>query len=80
MGQLLRIIIILLGLWLVLTIVKRALSSRQPPSTDKPVVTKMVACAYCGVHVPESEAIHAGNRHYCSTEHQKKVHLNGDPD
>ncbi len=71
MGQLLRIIIILIGLWLVLTIVKRALASRQKPPTDKPSVAHMVVCAHCGVHVPESESVQGGNKHYCSEEHRK---------
>lgn len=71
MGQLLRIIIILIGLWLVLTIVKRALAARQKPPADKPSVAHMVVCAHCGVHVPESEAIRNGNQRYCSEEHRK---------
>ncbi|BAV33229.1 hypothetical protein SCL_0911 [Sulfuricaulis limicola] len=74
MGQLLRLIIILIGLWLVLTIIKRALASLQKPAPDKPAVTKMVACAHCGMHIPESEAVRDGNRHYCSEEHRRKMH------
>jgi uncharacterized protein len=74
MGQLLRIIIILIGLWLVLTIIKRALTSLRKPPSDKPAVAKMVACAHCGVHIPESEALRDGNRHYCSEEHRRKTH------
>jgi uncharacterized protein len=74
MGQLLRIIIILIGLWLVLTIIKRALASRRKPQPDKPAVAKMVACAHCGVHIPESEAVCDGDRHYCSEEHRRKTH------
>jgi uncharacterized protein len=30
----------------------------------------MLRCARCGVHVPASEAIDAGDRHYCSAEHR----------
>ena len=71
MGQLLRIIIILIGLWLVLTIVKRALASRQKPPADKPSVAHMVVCTHCGVHVPDSEAIRDDNMIYCSEEHRK---------
>ncbi|MBI5782369.1 MAG: hypothetical protein HZA69_01350 [Gammaproteobacteria bacterium] len=73
MGQLLRITIILIGLWLVLTIVKRALASRRTPPTDKPVVARMVACAHCGVHIPESEAVRDGDKYYCCEEHQKRA-------
>ena len=71
MGQLLRIIIILIGLWLILTIIKRALASRRNKPPHAPILAKMVPCDHCGVHVPESEAIQDGNKLYCSEEHRK---------
>jgi uncharacterized protein len=71
MGQLLRIIIILIGLWLVLQIIKRARTARQNPSPDAPPIAKMVSCNHCGVHVPESEAITDGDKRYCCEEHRK---------
>lgn len=74
MGQFLRLIIILIGLWLVLTIIKRALASRRKPPPDKPAVAKMVACAHCGVHIPESEAIRDGDRYFCSEKHRSITH------
>lgn len=73
MGQFLRLVIILIGLWLVLTLIKRALASHRKSSSDKPAVAKMVACAHCGVHIPESEAVHDGDSHYCSEEHRRKT-------
>jgi uncharacterized protein len=73
MGQFLRLVIILIGLWLVLTLIKRALASRRKSPSDKPAVAKMVACAHCGVHIPESEAVHDGDSHYCSEEHRRKT-------
>jgi uncharacterized protein YneF (UPF0154 family) len=53
MGQFLRLVIILIGLWLVLQIIKRALAARQKPPIGKPAVAHMIVCAHCGVHVPE---------------------------
>jgi uncharacterized protein len=73
MGQLLRIIIILIGVWLVLAIIKRALASRRKSRADQASIPKMVACEHCGTHVPESEAIRDDGRHYCSEEHQKQA-------
>lgn len=73
MGQFLRLVIILIGLWLVLTLVKRALASRRKSPSDKPAVAKMVACARCGVHIPESEAVRDGNKYYCSEEHRRNT-------
>lgn len=71
MGQLLRIIIILVGLWLVLQVIKRAGTTRKNPSPGPPPIAKMVSCDRCGVHVPESEAIWDDNKHYCCEEHRK---------
>jgi uncharacterized protein len=74
MGQFLRLVIILIGLWLVLAIIKRALASLRKPPPDKPAVAKMVACAHCGVHLPESEAIRDGDKYFCSEEHRRITH------
>ena len=70
MGQLLRIIIILIGLWLVLQIIKRARIARQDRAPGPPPVTKMISCDHCGVHVPESEAIRNDEKLYCCEEHR----------
>ncbi|MFP4160722.1 MAG: PP0621 family protein [Ectothiorhodospira sp.] len=32
---------------------------------------RMVRCDYCGLHVPEEEAVHDGNRAYCSADHHR---------
>lgn len=72
MGQLIRIIIILLALWLVVHYVRRALVRRRrsaDPSPDRPV--RMLTCAVCGTHFPESEARHAAGKAYCSEEHRR---------
>jgi uncharacterized protein len=70
MGQLLRLLIILVGLWLVLRIIKQALTSRsKTPSRRKPAITNMVECAHCGLHLPESEALMKENKYFCGEEH-----------
>jgi uncharacterized protein len=73
MGQLLRIVVLLFGLWLVLRIVKRTLAG--PPS-DRPSANgaadgtpRMLPCARCGVYVPESDACTRNGKSYCSSEH-----------
>ena len=71
MGQLLRLIIILFGLWLVLKIIKRALAPHEKHPSRKPSIASMVACAHCGVHLPESEAIPKDGKYYCCEEHLK---------
>jgi len=54
-------------IWLIK--LSRPISSGQrdpSPESSQP----MVACAYCGVHFPELEAVHAGNNRYCSQAHR----------
>lgn len=35
-----------------------------------PAPEKMVVCAHCGVHLPESEALSAAGKTYCSAAHR----------
>lgn len=35
-----------------------------------PAPEKMVTCAHCGVHLPESDAIREGGRAYCTRAHR----------
>jgi uncharacterized protein len=50
--------------WLLRSYAKDA--SRQ----DHPVVEDMVRCAHCGMHIPRSEGILAGENYFCSASHR----------
>ena len=40
---------------------------RRPPGPQS-----MVACAHCGLHLPQPDAVEGeGGRHYCSAEHRR---------
>jgi len=69
MGQFLRIALVLLGLWLVLRFIKRALAQRRsgPPSAPPPA--DMLRCKYCGMFVPRSDTVTSGDKVYCSDQH-----------
>jgi uncharacterized protein len=41
----------------------------QPPREALPQA--MLACAHCGVHLPQAEALMEGSRPYCSAEHRR---------
>lgn len=46
-------------------------SARRPaarPPEERPAEV-MVVCAHCGVHLPESESLMAGELRYCSRSH-----------
>lgn len=44
----------------------RSEAPRQPTEVEA-----MVACAHCGVHVPESEGLHVGGYFFCSDAHRR---------
>ena len=72
MGQLLRLIIILFGVWLVLRLIRHSQQEQRPgPSspTTPPPPADMLRCNYCGVFVPRSEAVTARGHAYCSGDH-----------
>ncbi len=46
----------------------RAPAPRQPP----PRPANMVACAQCGMHLPENEAVSGGQGVYCCHEHRRQ--------
>lgn len=48
--------------------------SAPPPRKAPPLPPPqdMVACQHCGLHLPRSEALTHGQRHYCCAEHQRR--------
>ncbi len=69
MGQLLRIALVLFGLWIILRLIQHALAKRRSGPPTLPPPADMLRCDYCGVFVPRTEAITAGTRVYCSNDH-----------
>lgn len=66
--------LILILLVVAAILVLRALSRRtRDEAADVPPVGNMVRCARCGVYLPESEAIRAGDDFYCSAEHRDQA-------
>ena len=39
-------------------------------AADRPA-ERMVECDHCGVHLPESESVRVGEKHFCSEEHRR---------
>ncbi|WP_027995416.1 PP0621 family protein [Simplicispira psychrophila] len=67
-----------LVLFLVLALVYAVWRSQNRPSAPPPrarpplpAPQDMVACQRCGLHLPRSEAVGSGQRHYCCAEHQR---------
>lgn len=69
---LLLLAIVVVVLWLLAS--RRRSSTKPPPSQAtkrNDAATPMLACAHCGVHLPQGEALtDAGGRAYCSEAHR----------
>ncbi|MBI3524033.1 MAG: hypothetical protein HY066_05805 [Betaproteobacteria bacterium] len=63
--------LLLFGLLAVIAyLVLRGPGRRQPVPPRAAPVQKMVACAYCGVNLPEIESVKSGEKHYCCDPHR----------
>lgn len=70
MSRLLLLVVIAAVVYLLLRSYRR-----KSEAQDKEAVAEdMVRCAYCGVHLPRSESIKAGDKFFCSAEHRDAVH------
>jgi uncharacterized protein len=75
MGQLVRIILIAILIWLAIRLVRSAIIRyRGLTERRRPAVPRMLPCAHCGLHVPEHEAIERDGNVYCSEEHYRAAH------
>ena len=44
-------------------------SEKKPPRLALP--QDMLACAHCGIHIPQAEALMLGAQAYCCAEHRR---------
>jgi uncharacterized protein len=73
--NLLLFLLVLCGIWWI----RRALNkpgagsdASPPPGEEEPArgIERMVECAHCGIHVPETESLSSEGRHYCCAAHR----------
>ena len=74
MGILLRLVFLGIVAWIIFRLLQHTL--RPPPSSapheKKPAspVQAMHPCAYCNVHIPETESTRSSGRFFCSEAHR----------
>ncbi|HLQ26669.1 MAG TPA: PP0621 family protein [Acidiferrobacterales bacterium] len=69
MGQLLRIFLILLALWLTIRLIQRYIKRRPFSRPQQTTPTRMLPCAQCGTYIPESDALVLRGKVYCCAGH-----------
>ncbi len=57
--------------YLVLRGMRRSADAASRPVPPEPAAQTMVACAQCGVHLPQSESLTSGDRFYCCEQHRE---------
>lgn len=73
MGKLFAFLLVLLAIYLF----RRALAKPSAPPPDQRAAApgaqaeRMVACAHCGLHVPESEAVEGAGQLFCCPAHRQ---------
>ena len=68
MGRLLLLVAIILAVW---WLTRAPRSKGTSGSASKTLPERMVRCAHCGVYLPQSEALGAGDKYYCNEEHRR---------
>lgn len=74
MGKLLFLILLGIAIYLLLRQRPGAggrSTGQQQEQRSAGTAEAMVSCAWCGLHVPLSESVEAGARHYCCEEHRR---------
>jgi uncharacterized protein len=71
MGRLLLLILLGLLIYLMVKGFMRSSSRRKADGAAPKPGERMVTCAHCGVHLPESDSVTAEGRHFCTEEHRR---------
>lgn len=73
MSKLLLLLLFGILAYLVFKGLARRARVRDDEPHAAPLPERMVACAHCGVHLPESEAVAGDGRHFCCDEHRRTM-------
>lgn len=69
--MLLKLVLLVVGIWLTYLIFRGYGKSLQKPSPATVTEEDMVRCVHCGVHQPKSESLLSEGKFYCSPEHRQ---------
>lgn len=69
MKYLIWLLVILVAIW-AFKRSRRPAKPAEDPKTPSAAPSNMVACAHCGLHLPQEEAVTGTKGLYCSTEHR----------
>lgn len=73
-----RIVLTGIAIALVIMLYRKLQQAKRAKSAPADVAP-MKKCAQCGVHLPQADAIQAGNHYYCSDQHRLQHQQNQHP-
>ena len=65
------VLVVAIGIWRSRRDKDTEAQAPRPPSPPPGGPQDILACAHCGVHIPQAEALMLGNQAYCSPEHRR---------
>ena len=71
MVLLIKLILVMLLGWIGFTLFKKFINPTESKKVSSNSGQKMVACAVCDTHIPESEAILKNGKKFCCKEHSE---------
>ena len=71
MVSLIKLILVMLLGWIGFTFFKKIINPKESNKVSSDSGQKMVACAVCDTHIPESEAMIKNGKTFCSKEHSE---------
>ena len=71
MVSLIKLILVMLLGWIGFTLFKKIINPTENNKASSDSGQKIVACAVCDTHIPESEALIKNDKIFCSKEHSE---------
>ncbi|MGB5260917.1 MAG: PP0621 family protein [Gammaproteobacteria bacterium] len=69
-----RMLLIFIALAIIVMVIKRLWLQPRPRAAKRTQLSgQMVQCKYCGMYIPEPEAIRGEDQWYCSKQHRDAV-------
>ena len=70
MSRLLTLILVIVAVWWLAKGFRRKDAARHAPEAAP---EQMVNCDYCGLYLPQGEAIAEANKYFCCAEHRRRA-------
>ena len=66
-----RLLLLFLIIWFLFWLIRKQITdkSADTPKLDSDQAEDMIACDYCGTHVPRSLVVESNQKRYCCKEH-----------